>query len=225
MVSDEGSKLCCKIWDLRDCPFSSWHVHKNKPWTKALNGSFGICLKKILMISNWCLGNTSCYDTTPLIHPRSSWYWNHCNSDFFKDPIWVEMVTTCIWSIFQNELASVNLSISNPCVYVDGAQTALSQVKVVLFWVVPLWPLVCLWMQTGDIWSLYRFCKGPTHIEIGSTHQWVAPQWNNTAREGQEERSRALRRRLKAALPEEGQQAIKAQQVQLREEGRGSYGW
>ena len=41
-------------------------------------------------------------------------------------------------------------------------------------------------------------------------------------REGQEERSRALRRRLKAALPEEGQQAIKAQQVQLREEGRGA---
>jgi len=47
----------------------------------------------------------------------------------------------------------------------------------------------------------------------------LVPGGPSSERQGQEERSRALRRRLKAALPEEGQQAIKAQQVQLREEG------
>ena len=138
-------------------PFSIMTCLQKQTLNKGLEWFIWDMSKKILMISNWCLGNTSCYDTTPLIHPRSFWYWNHCNSCFFKTqfgsrwwPLVFEVSSKPSWQAL--------IYLFRIHVYVDGAQTALSQVKVVLFWVlfwvVPLWPLVCLWMQTGDIWGL-----------------------------------------------------------------------
>lgn len=103
VVSDGGSKRAATsgISEIAifDHDMSTKTNLEQRPWRVHLG-----CVWKKLMIPNWCL---EMHHVMILIH---------CHSCFFKDPIWVEMVTTCIWSIFQTELASVNLSISNPCV-------------------------------------------------------------------------------------------------------------